>query len=578
MRGLYSGKRVFTVFHLFCGSGGGAIGFKKAGFETLGGIDFDELSCRDFEMFTGVPATQANLHTATTQTIRDACQGQRPDVVFLSPPCKGFSSCLPAKVARTAKYQLMNKLTYLGIQKTLEAWSEPPPLLVMENVPRIQVRGRSWLRRIRSLLGAHGYAIDESTHCCGELGGLAERRQRYLLVARHERQVPEYLYHPEKQGLKAIKDVIGQLPVPLPGSTEGGPMHRLPRLSAKNWLRIATIPAGGDWRKLPEGPVYLDHAPLRGSFGVQSMDEPSATIRANQPVRTSPGAVADCRLNHVPGKTGRFGVEDPEGPSRTITTARGPHDGAATCVADVRLSPRTGRQNGGFGVGDFDGTSRAVVAEGTVRNTPVSVADPRLNRPARTTAYGVSSMDGQAYAVTAAACHDNGPWAIADPRVTCTRREGSLGVQSMDGPSAPVISAVTHHNWPAAVADPRWADPTHWLVGDPLTLIGPEMDYDAKTPYYMVIRALDLTWHRPFTTLELAAIQSFPTRWNGKPLELAGRSHASWRQRIGNAVPPEAAFRMAVEFRITLELSGMLLTPHRTGDVWVRPPVQEMSL
>jgi len=92
----FVGKRRFTVFHLFGGAGGGALGFKKAGFETLGGIDFDEFSCLDFEMFTGAPQLQADLHEATLGMIRSACRGQRPDVVFFSPPCKGFSSCLPA--------------------------------------------------------------------------------------------------------------------------------------------------------------------------------------------------------------------------------------------------------------------------------------------------------------------------------------------------------------------------------------------------------------------------------------------------------------------------------------------------
>ena len=68
-----------------------------------------------------------------------------------------------------------------------------------------------------------------------------------------------------------------------------------------------------------------------------------------------------------------------------------------------------------------------------------------------------------------------------------------------------------------------------------------------------VIRSLDGTWHRPFTTLELAALQSLvdPEEY----LELDGLSDADWRERIGNAVPPEAAKAIADTMGTTLLLA-----------------------
>lgn len=56
-----------------------------------------------------------------------------------------------------------------------------------------------------------------------------------------------------------------------------------------------------------------------------------------------------------------------------------------------------------------------------------------------------------------------------------------------------------------------------------------------------LIEARDGTWHRPFTTLELAAIQSLVEPEGS--LELDGLSDSAWRERIGNAVPPAAAGR-----------------------------------
>lgn len=53
----------------------------------------------------------------------------------------------------------------------------------------------------------------------------------------------------------------------------------------------------------------------------------------------------------------------------------------------------------------------------------------------------------------------------------------------------------------------------------------------------------DGTWHRPFTTLELAALQGLVDV--GEHLELEGTSDTAWRERIGNAVPSPAAAAIA---------------------------------
>ena len=70
---------------------------------------------------------------------------------------------------------------------------------------------------------------------------------------------------------------------------------------------------------------------------------------------------------------------------------------------------------------------------------------------------------------------------------------------------------------------------------------------EATSAERLVIRALDGTWHRPLTTLELAALQGLPTQIDGEWLQLAGGSKARWRKRIGNAVPPATAEAIARE-------------------------------
>jgi hypothetical protein len=59
-----------------------------------------------------------------------------------------------------------------------------------------------------------------------------------------------------------------------------------------------------------------------------------------------------------------------------------------------------------------------------------------------------------------------------------------------------------------------------------------------------VIRGQDGTWHRPFKTLELAALQSLVDL--EERLELDGLSDADRSERTGNAVPPDSATAIAV--------------------------------
>lgn len=75
-----------------------------------------------------------------------------------------------------------------------------------------------------------------------------------------------------------------------------------------------------------------------------------------------------------------------------------------------------------------------------------------------------------------------------------------------------------------------------------------------------IVRALDGTWHRPFTTLELACPQSLvePEEY----LELDGLSDQGWRERIGNAVPPDAA-------RAITEVMGTTLLLAESGETFV---------
>src|SRR5271166_4965764 len=127
---------------------------------------------------------------------------------------------------------------------------------------------------------------------------------------------------------------------------------------------------------------------------------------------------------------------------------------------------------------------------------------------------------------------------------------GHFGVVPWTGTSKAVAGAAGHDNGHWSVADPRPPLPADRLVA--------------------IIRSTYGAWHRPMTTLELAALQSLFDPEDD--IELDGASEAGWRERIGNAVPSDAAQAVAETMGRTLLLAssgeGFMLS---ALPIWVKP-------
>ncbi len=441
----------FRALFPFCGVGGGALGFRdaeadfralgfRARFEIAGGIEWDASTARDFERLTGAPCMVADVAAIAPEQLR-ATFGECPDAVFFSPPCKPASGLLAADVAATPKYREMAMLGARWVDLMFAAWPRGPRLLIMENVPRIKTRAPEMMAHIRAACRKRGYHITEAAHDLGELGGLAQHRDRLLFVGRRK-DVTSLLYQPTKRRVRSVGEVLGALP--LPGDPAAGPLHTLPAIEAITALRLALIPAGGDWRDLPsQVHLHPDFAALMG----QKRTRASSRTPFNDVWRVVRwDAAAGC-----------------------VTGGAGPSSGGLT------------------------------------------VADPRVGRAmeARDDDHGVVGWEGASGTITTRGMPSNGRFSVADPRAV---------------PAVP----------------------------------------------FPVIIAEDGTWHRPLTALEAAVLQGFPATVDGAPFVLEGSSSAR-RVKIGDAVPPPAARRIAEQMLHTLAyaaVDGFALSSG--GSVWVR--------
>lgn len=645
--------RTYNVFTMCSGLGGGAMGFQRAvsrvggltaKWRCIGGIDNDPAACRDFHSLVGVPCTQMDLFTreqycafnnteppagwreATAADIRAAAGNEHPHCVFISSPCKGASGLLSETLSRTPKYQALNELTLRCVWLMCEAWKDDPvELIVFENVPRLATRARHLLDQIGQILRHYGYAVNETSHDCGVIGGLAQSRKRFLLVARHIAKVPAFLYEPPVKRLQGVGTVLGRMP--LPGDVAAGPMHRVPSLQWKTWVRLAFVEAGSDWRSLNKLAVENGHlrdyliAPdmHNGVLGVNHWDEPCGVVAGASRPGNGAFSVADPRAPEGAAQYQQYGVLRWGAPSGVITGAKSPGQGTFS-VADPRhLGPE--KHNNEFRIVPWRDAAGAVTS---AHGTGQCVQDPRPPAGPLFGKYKVTDWAGHAGTVIGG--DDQGAYAVADPRSTTGfEGAGKYRVTGFDEPAGTVIARSDSGQGAFAVADPRtsmrrergdayltgghygvveWGQPSgavsaaaghdngRWSVADPRLPA-------ASAKLVAVIRALDGTWHRPFTTLELAALQSLvdpeqlqidaehddwarqraASTGNASPFKLDGDSDSAWRERIGNAVPRDAAEAIAEVMGTTLLLaeSGETFQLSSTP-VWVRPVAVALTL
>lgn len=667
----------YTHGHLFGGVGGGAMGLNAATvrlgslqgrFRCLGSVDVDAAACRAFERNVGAPATPLDLfdeeqyaawhgrppprgwREAVPEDLRRAFDHQTPSLILSSPPCKGYSGLLSESSSLTPRYQALNRLALRGIWLSLEAFADVGgvPLYFIENVPRILTRGRHFLDQIAALFRAYGYLWAETTHDCGELGGLAQTRKRFLGVARHRSHVPNFLYEPPKRRLRGVGEVIGRLPPP--GDIErGGPMHRIPALQWQTWVRLAFVEPGKDWRSLnnlrvengylrdfaitpadpwrngalgvtswsgSSGVVTSNGRPGAGAFsvadpreefwgsgqaGVTAWTGAACTVRGTRSPLQNRGAVADPRVEGHP-RSVQLGVRPWNRPAPTIKTdvsvGGGPYavadpkiqggprfnnifrivtiDAAAPavagpggpagglCVAD----PSGGHNrhvNGKYRITPFEGAANAVIAGSSTGNGACAVADPRTGygpQSHRNKLKVVSAVES-APTVTTSDRVGSGALSVADPRPDCLNHplrrgystQGHYGILDWAAPSKVVSASACLDNGMWSVADPR-LEACLPALADRLVC---------------VIIARDGTWHRPFTCLDLAAIQGLVDPDDPLGFHLEGNSESAKREWVGNCIPPMAAQAIGEEALRTLLMASHGET-FRLNDtpIWVR--------
>lgn len=238
-----------------------------------------------------------------------------------------------------------------------------------------------------------------------------------------------------------------------------------------------------------------------------------------------------------------------------------------------------------FRIVAWDNAARAVTS---AHGTGQAVADPR-QEGLPFAKYSVTPFHEACGTVIAGSTTGQGAFAVADPRPNMQRGKGDhyltgghYGVVRYADPAGAVSASACHDNGNWSVADPRPAS------GFAPAIEAPAMPA-ASDKLVARIQSLDGTWHRPFTTLELAALQSFidPEEYfaaggpaeQGERFVLDGTNDQRWREAIGNAVPRKSAKAIGTVMGQTILLArnGETFVLGSTP-IWVRPMVAALAV
>lgn len=284
-----------NVIDLFCGCGGLSKGFELAGFNIVGGVDFNAPAVNTFnENFKNAKGVCCDLSEMDESKIKDLFGDlSNIDVIIGGPPCQGFSSANRYKIEGDDP---RNKL-FFEFVKFVDLAN--PDAVVIENVRGIVTKDNGYAKkRIYDIFEARGYYVNHCILDACDYGVPQHRLRNFFVMLKKEK----FNFNTLKKTSSTIsvKEAIGELynfeneddstvtittePITdyqkyLRSDNSVTYNHEVRYPAEKVQERISYVPQGGNWRCVPEH-LWPSSRSNRHSSAYKRLDEkqPSVTI------------------------------------------------------------------------------------------------------------------------------------------------------------------------------------------------------------------------------------------------------------------------------------------------------------
>ncbi len=260
-------KKKYKVLDLFCGCGGISEGYHLAGFDIVGGIDFNEYATVTFKHnFKNAKVHNIDIASFSNEQIKD--EYHDVDVIVGGPPCQGFSS---ANRWQKETEDPRNKLFFEYIRFVQEI---KPKVIMIENVRGLLTRDNGYaIKRIQEILGDVDYNINYQVLDASDYGVPQNRKRAIIIGIRKDFKDTTFDFkNMAKQTKTTVEDAIGELYAfeksedgeKMLNSTPNSPLRKFLRNKNNTVLdqdivypaekvqkRISYVPQGGNWKDVP---------------------------------------------------------------------------------------------------------------------------------------------------------------------------------------------------------------------------------------------------------------------------------------------------------------------------------------
>lgn len=238
-------KKSFNSIDLFCGAGGLSYGFKKAGFNTLFAVEFNETYAQTYKAnFPEVDLYCEDIKSISDSQIKSLSKKYDVDIIIGGPPCQGFS--LAGNIGRQFLDDERNRLflEYYRFVKIIK-----PRMFVLENVAAMVTHNKGkTIKEIENKFKDIGYQIR-----CQVLNAVnykvPQERRRVFIVGT---QIGLNFEYPKwSDCIITVKDAIGDLPVLHSGEQSDIPLHNAMKHSAQMLEKMSYVKDGGNRNDIP---------------------------------------------------------------------------------------------------------------------------------------------------------------------------------------------------------------------------------------------------------------------------------------------------------------------------------------
>lgn len=251
-----------NIIDLFCGCGGFSLGFERAGFNVLLGIDVWADALKTFSFNHRLSKTlQADLSQLSPSDTEPLLGDKQVDVIIGGPPCQGFSVA-----GKRIVDDSRNKL-YKGFVNFVAYFR--PKAFVMENVPNILSIGNGLVREsILADFSELGYTVECKILMASDYGVPQNRRRAFFVGFQngHHFDYPNPFDMPKVTAEEAISDLPEQS-IADGSNYVSAPLSEYQKLMRKNSKElnnhqvsvhnqqtveiISLVPDGGNYKDLP---------------------------------------------------------------------------------------------------------------------------------------------------------------------------------------------------------------------------------------------------------------------------------------------------------------------------------------